>query len=54
MKTHLINLWKRILKLVRITILLSPFYVIDDSIGISGAQPPEVIVDAINQSKNNN
>ena len=31
-----------------------PFYVIDDSIGISGAQPPEVIVDAINQSKNNN
>jgi predicted DsbA family dithiol-disulfide isomerase len=31
-----------------------PFYVIDDSVGISGAQPPEVIVDAINQSKNNN
>jgi len=31
-----------------------PFYVIDDSIGISGAQPPEVIVDAINQSNKNN
>jgi len=31
-----------------------PFYVIDDSIGISGAQPPEVIVDAINQSSKNN
>jgi predicted DsbA family dithiol-disulfide isomerase len=31
-----------------------PFYVIDDSIGISGAQPPEVIVDAINQSNQNN
>ena len=31
-----------------------PFYVIDDSIGISGAQPPEVIVDAINQSDKNN
>ena len=30
-----------------------PFYVIDDSIGISGAQPPEVIVDAINQSNMN-
>ena len=30
-----------------------PFYVIDDSIGISGAQPPEVIVDAINQSNKN-
>lgn len=27
-----------------------PFYVIDDSIGISGAQPPEIIIDAINQS----
>ena len=31
-----------------------PFYVIDDSIGISGAQRPEVIVDAINQSNKNN
>ena len=31
-----------------------PFYVIDDSIGISGAQPPEVIVDAIHQSNKNN
>ena len=31
-----------------------PFYVIDDSIGISGAQPPEVIVDAIDQSNKNN
>ena len=31
-----------------------PFYVIDDLIGISGAQPPEVIVDAINQSNKNN
>ncbi len=31
-----------------------PFYVIDDSIGISGAQPPEIIVDAINQSNKNN
>ena len=31
-----------------------PFYVIDDSIGISGAQPPEVIVNAINQSNQNN
>ena len=31
-----------------------PFYVIDDSIGISGAQPSEVIVDAINQSNKNN
>ena len=30
-----------------------PFYVIDDKFGISGAQPPEVIVDAINQSNNN-
>ena len=31
-----------------------PFYIIDDSIGISGAQPPEVIIDAINQSNKNN
>ena len=31
-----------------------PFYVIDDSIGVSGAQPPEVIVDAIHQSNKNN
>ena len=31
-----------------------PFYVIDDSIGLSGAQPPEVIIDAINQSNKNN
>ena len=30
-----------------------PFYVIDDTVGISGAQPPEVIVDAINQSNKN-
>ena len=30
-----------------------PFYVIDDSIGVSGAQRPEVIVDAINQSNKN-
>ena len=31
-----------------------PFYIIDDSIGLSGAQPPEVIIDAINQSNKNN
>ena len=36
------------------TITGVPFYVIDDSIGLSGAQPPEVIIDAINQSNKNN